>query len=134
ILLLAAASLLAAGPSLVWQGADVNLLGAPSSDGAWLSYVRAGELAIRDLRTGGSVTLTREAAVSRQFAYFSVMSRDGANVAYAWFNNHGFYELRVVSAKGGEPRVLYSNEEAGFVQPCAWTPDGKQILTLLFRK
>jgi Tol biopolymer transport system component len=35
---------------------------------------------------------------------------------------------------GGEPATLFRNPEAGFVQPCAWSADGKQILTLLFRK
>ena len=30
--------------------------------------------------------------------------------------------------------MLFRNEEAGFVQPSSWTPDGKQILTLFFRK
>ena len=49
------------------------------------------------------------------------------------FNDKGFYELRV-TAQGVAPKILYSNEEAGFVQPCAWSPDGKSILTLFFRK
>jgi dipeptidyl aminopeptidase/acylaminoacyl peptidase len=30
--------------------------------------------------------------------------------------------------------VIFRNEESGFVQPTSWTPDGKQILTLFFRK
>ena len=30
--------------------------------------------------------------------------------------------------------ALFRNEEAGFVQPCAWTPDDRYVLTLLFRK
>src|SRR5262249_23919369 len=31
-------------------------------------------------------------------------------------------------------RVLFRNEESGFVQPTSWTPDSKRILTLFFRK
>jgi Tol biopolymer transport system component len=57
-------------------------------------------------------------------------------VAYAWFNAEGFYELRVVTAEAGKPavsRTLHSNKEHAFVQPVAWSPDGKSILTLLFR-
>ena len=73
-------------------------------------------------------------AASKEFAYFSVPSRDASRVAYAWFNEAGFYDLRVIPLAGGEPRVLFRNEEAGFVQPTSWTPDGKQILTLFFRK
>ena len=64
-----------------------------------------------------------------------------AAVAYAWFNDEEFYELRLISLadsesriRPGEPRVVFRNPEAGFVQPCSWSPDGEQILTLLFRK
>ncbi|MDX1984764.1 MAG: hypothetical protein SFV51_31110 [Bryobacteraceae bacterium] len=132
--LLAAAGVLAAEPKLVWRGPNVTLLGGPSKDGAWLSYVDSGELAVRDLHSDRTVFLTRKAAGSKEFAYFSVISRDAKRVAYAWFNDRGFYELRAANLDGTAVEVLYSNEEAGFVQPCAWTPDGKQILTLLFRK
>ena len=56
-------------------------------------------------------------------------------MAYAWFNDAGFYDLRVIGHGGRQAaRVLFRNEEAGFVQPSSWTPDGKQILTLFFRK
>ncbi|MBK5293840.1 MAG: PD40 domain-containing protein [Acidobacteriia bacterium] len=118
---------------LVWG--EANLLGAPSRDGQWMSYVdgQSGELAVRELASGKSRTLTHK-KTEGEFAYFSVLAPDGKSVAYAWFNAEGFYELRVVGTDGAGERILYRNEEAGFVQPCAWTPDGKQILTLLFRK
>ncbi len=119
-------------PRLVWRGANVTLLGAPSKDGAWLSYIDSGDLALRNLRDGRTVRLARSA--NKEFGYFSVLSRDSKSIAYAWFNDKGFYDLRLASTAGGEPRLLYRNEETGFVQPCAWTPDGKHILTLLFRK
>ncbi|MDX2178660.1 MAG: cytochrome c peroxidase [Bryobacteraceae bacterium] len=124
--------MLAQTPRLVWSGPEVNLLGAPSPDGRWLSYVEAGDLAIRDLATGASRRLTSHAP--KQFAYFSVFSPDSRTLAYAWMNEAGFYDLRVLGVEGGEPKVVFRNEEAGFVQPCAFTPDGKQILTLLFRR
>jgi Tol biopolymer transport system component len=111
------------------------LLGAPSRDGRYLSHVDAAthNLALRDLALGRSRLLTARAAESGEFAYFSIPSPDARRVAYAWFNDEGFYDLRVTDRDSGTPRVLYRNEEAGFVQPCAWTPDGKFILTLLFR-
>ncbi|MCP5109516.1 MAG: hypothetical protein GY953_01635, partial [bacterium] len=62
------------------------------------------------------------------------MSPDSGQVAYAWFNDEKFYDLRVANVEGGESRTLYRNPETGFVQPCAWSPDGQQILTLFFRK
>jgi len=127
----------------VWADARTNLLGAASLDGRYLSLVdiETGDLAVLDLETKDKIRLTSNPPDSKQFAYFSAISPDSSHVAYAWFNEEEFYELRLVSladSKGqvqpGEPRVLICNPEAGFVQPCSWSPDGKQILTLLFRK
>jgi Tol biopolymer transport system component len=140
-LLLAASHGLAA-PRLVWAGPQVNTLGAPSPDGRWLSFAdpATGELAVRDLRTGETRFVTRKSESDKgQFAYFSVFGPDSRQVAYAWFNQEGFYELRLTvipegDARPARPRTLYRNREAGFVQPCAFSPDGKQILTLFFRR
>jgi len=133
--------LLAAGerplltPRQVWATAETNLLGGPSPDGRFVSFAdsETGDLALRNLETGEKRRLTRNTAHG-QFAYFSTISPDSRQVAYAWFNEEKFYELRVVGVDGAEPRVLYRNPEAGFVQPCAWSPDGRRILTLFFRK
>ena len=119
-------------PQRVWTGPNVNLLGGPSPDGQWLSYVDAAELSIRS--AGETRRLTHRPAGSKEFAYFSVFAPDSARLAYAWFNAEGFYELRTVTVNGEPPKVIYRNEETGFVQPCAWSPDGTQILTLLFRR
>lgn len=129
-------------PRRVWADNATNTLGAPSHDGRYLSYVdpQTGNLALRELATGQSRLLTSKKSPEEdeQFAYFSTISRDSARVAFAWFNERGFYDLRAMDiAPDGasvEPRVLYRNEEAGFVQPCSWSPDGTQILTLFFRK
>ena len=134
ILILVALTSVQAAPRLVWRGPEVNLLGAPSPDGRWLSFVLAGDLAIRDLQSGAVRRLTQRPAGSKEFAYFSVFSRDSRTVAYAWFNAQGYYELRLIPVDGGTPVVAFSNAEAGFVQPCAWTPDNQQVLTLLFHK
>jgi hypothetical protein len=101
-----------------------------------LSFVDpgSGDLAIRNLKEGTSKALAARGG-SREFAHFSVFSRNGRSVAYAWSNDLGFYDLRVVSAAAGTaPVVAYRNPQAGFVQPCAWTPDDRFILTLLFRR
>lgn len=129
-----AAEIGAADPKPLWIGPGVNLLGGPSRDGKIVSYVDPAtrNLAVRDLSSGQTRTLThREGG---EFAYFSSISRDSRQIAYAWFNSDGFYELRTIASEGGESRLLFRNEEAGFVQPCAWTPDDRYILTLLFRK
>ncbi|MBI3682341.1 MAG: PD40 domain-containing protein [Acidobacteria bacterium] len=123
-------------PRVVWSDASVTLLGAPSPDGRFLSYVEpgSGALSVYDVAGGNKRALVTRPAGSNEFAYFSTVSPDSRQIAFAWFNDEGFYDLRVVSVEGGSPRVLYRNEEAGFVQPCAWTPDGASILTLFFRK
>ena len=127
----------------VWVDAHTNLLGAPSLDGRYLSLVdvETGDLAVLDLSTREKIRLTSNPPESKEFAYFSAISPDSSHVAYAWFNDEEFYELRLVSltdsgsrVRPGEPRVVFRNPEAGFVQPCSWSPDGEQILTLLFRK
>lgn len=123
-------------PRLVWSGPEVSALGVPTRDGGGLTIVDkpSGNLALLNLKNGERRPLTNTAA-SGQFAYFSVPSRDGRLVAYAWFNSEGFYELRLADADGpGEGRVLYRNREAGFVQPCSFSPNGTEILTLLFRR
>lgn len=138
-LLFAAQSMVvAAGPEprLVWSGAEVSALGAPTGDGRRLTIVdrSTGDLALRGLVDDDRLRIT-DSASTDEFAYFSVPSRDGGRVAYAWLNADGFYELRVADvASPGTFRTVYRNSEAGFVQPCAFSPDGEQILTLLFRR
>lgn len=119
-------------PQRVWTGPQVNLLGGPSPDGQWLSYIHSAELTIRSATE--TRRLTHHKPASKAFAYFSVFAPDSRRIAYAWFNAEGFYELRTTTVEGGPPQVIYRNEETGFVQPCAWSPDGTQILTLLFRR
>jgi Tol biopolymer transport system component len=121
----------------VCEGPQGTILGGPSPDGRFLSCLdpETGDLALLDLTSGQRRRLTHKASPqSAEFAYFSVVSPDSRRVAYAWFNQEKFYELRVVAVDGSDSRILYRNEEAGFVQPSAWSPDGKEILTLFFRK
>ena len=123
----------AAEPRTVLSNA--TLLGGPSRDGRYVSLVdpASGNLALYEVASGKTRLLTHKAQGSKEYAYFSAISPDSKRVAYAWFNSRGFYDLRVIDVEGANERVVYSNAEAGFVQPCAWTPDSRQILTLLFR-
>ncbi|OGC92939.1 MAG: hypothetical protein A2W25_11545 [candidate division Zixibacteria bacterium RBG_16_53_22] len=52
-------------------------------------------------------------------------SFDGKFIVYT-SNHNGTYDLRVVSAKGGEPRVLVS-PETGVCGDAEWSPDGTRI-------
>jgi Tol biopolymer transport system component len=123
----------------VWSDAGANHFGQPSLDGSYISCVdtATGDLALYLVKEGKLRRLTHKHPKRNQgeFAYFSTISPDGGHVAYAWFNDEKFYDLRVVSTGGrSEPRILFRNPEAGFVQPSAWSPDGDHILTLFFRK
>jgi len=120
----------------VWTGPGASVQGMPSPDGRFLTAIdpSTGDLAIRELAGSRLHRLTHRPSNSKEFAYFSAVSPGSNHIAYAWFNDAGFYDLRLIATQGGEPRLLFRNEEAGFVQPCDWTPDGRFILTLLFRK
>jgi Tol biopolymer transport system component len=125
-----------------WGGPGVELSGAPSPDGRLLSFVDwdTGDLAARDLETGEARRLTDKGSwqESGEYALASVWAPDGGAVAYSWFKPRPpqhliHYELRVVDAAGGEPRVVYSNPgNVPYLVPQAWSPDGRWILTALY--
>ncbi len=126
----------------IWHGQGVNLWGAPSPDGRWLSFVDAatGDLALRRADGGSPAPVARlTAAGAGEFGYFSVFDRAGERVAFAWFNSAGHYDLRIAPAdpEAAGPAltsVLFSNPEVRFVQPCAWSADGGSVLALFFRE
>lgn len=109
-------------------------LGAPDPTGEQLSIVdsETGDLALRHLASG-EITRMTENKARGEFAYFSTFARSGRQIAYAWFNEAHFYELRVVDLTARTVRVVHRNEERRFVQPCAWMPGDREILTLFFR-
>lgn len=90
---------------------------------------------IRNLATGENHNATNEGSWNKnQFAYYSIWSPDGKQLAYFWMNG-SHAELRVVAREGGEPRVLYVHPEKGSfgVRPMAWSPDGRMIAGRLSR-
>lgn len=119
----------------VWAGSDVDLLGSVSPDGRHLSFVdwSTGELAVRDLTNGKvrAITSSGDWSKSIDYAERSVWSADGRRLAYAWFSPAGQYEMRVISADGGEGRVVLKRADIGYVWPEQWTSDGARILTVL---
>lgn len=118
-------------------GVDLRFA-AVSPDGRFLSYPdwETGDLGLHDLATGGNRRVTNQGYP--EFAYQSTFSPDSTQIAYNWFHRFGqpdsFCELRVVKPEGGQPRVVYRNQEIWNIVPKAWSPDGKQILAVLNRK
>jgi Tol biopolymer transport system component len=116
----------------VWAGPGVDTIGGLSPDGRHLSFVDwdTGNLAVRDLSTGKNRHLTHKGSWedSDEYAEYSVVSPDGKQVAYAWSNEDGVYELRVVGLDGSGRRVLLPGEKEDWLCPIDWSPDGRQIL------
>ncbi len=123
---------------------QVDLHGAVSPDGRHLSFVnwKTGNLALRDLSAGSFRDVTDEGTWTGEshYAWSSVWSPHGKQLAYTWYNcpepctpaKH-IYEMRVVGADGSNMRVLYRNPEVDWTEPKAWSPDGRYILTLFGR-
>jgi Tol biopolymer transport system component len=105
----AAAASTAPAARRLWAGPDVELSGAVSPDGKYVSYVdwETGDLAVRDLVSGTRRRLTGNPSFNQAagFAQESSISPDGKQIAYAWFHDDGM-DLRVIGVDGGAARVL----------------------------
>jgi len=69
-----------------------------------------------------------------EHALFSAFSPDSKWISYSWLNAERRYELRIASVETLAERTILVNEGDGQVQPCAFTPESKQILTILIRR
>jgi len=116
---------------LVWEGPDVELMGAPSPDGRFVCYTdwETGDLAVHDLQTGGKRRLTGQTAWDGSWAESSRWSPDGRLIAYTW-DMGVTAELRIVGFDGAKPRVLYQG--GGYPSVKDWSPDGRQILAVVY--
>jgi Tol biopolymer transport system component len=125
----------------VWTGTDVDITGAPTPDGRFLTFTdwSTGDVAVRNLATGEKRRITNKGswASSAEYADYSIVSPDGKHVAYSWDNKDRLWELRIAAfseTAASAPRVVYRNEDVNYIEPFTWAPDGKDILTLLQRK
>ena len=123
----------------VWAIERGWLEGSPSPDGRYHSFhdPETGDLALRDLVTGQNRRLTNKGTweESRESAVVSVISGDGKQIAYAWYNEEDFCGIRVIGIDGSNPHTVYRDKAFGlYIEPYQWTPDGKQILAILHRK
>ena len=124
----------------VWSPEPGEVSGMGSTDGRYLSYGDStGNLVVRNLATGETLRFTNKGPYDPSTATeadYSLISPDGRQVAYAFWNGH--YDLRVVpvsaATSGAPPRILLSNEDVDFAYPEDWSPDGTQILAAVDRK
>lgn len=104
---------------------DVKMIrwARPSPDGRRVVFEALGNLWIRDLPTGTARRLTRQ---SDHFELYPNWSRDGRSIVYTTWDDQDLGTVRVVSAGGGEGRVVTRNP-GHYVEP-TFTPDGRTIV------
>jgi len=128
----------AKGDRPVWSGGFVDGFGTISPDGRYLTYTDWGAnaaLMLHDMATGTNRRLTPPSAQGA--TEFSTISRDGKYVAYNWRNDQRRYELRVASLQGTgtpESRRVLDLEDADYIAPFDWSPDGQWIAVGIARK
>ena len=118
----------------VWAGSDVDSSGTLTPDGRYLSFTNygTGDLAVRDLATGTNRLLTHTGGweVSGDYSALNAISPDGTQLAYNWFvAKENRNDMRIMSLKTGAIRILHQGkEQADYMLPYGWTPDGKELL------
>jgi len=120
---------------LVWEGPEVELMGAPSPDGRYICYTDwdTGDLAIHDLTTGQNRRLSGQKAWDGSFAENSRWSPDGRLIAFTWATLGDTADLRIVGLDSARPRVLFQDKEYSWATVEDWSPDGRQILARLYK-
>ncbi len=121
----------------IWTGSEAEA-GNVSPDGKYLTLATdAGDIVTLNLATGERRQVTHEGDPARQCAYESIISPDGKLIAYlleVWGDsgqpNQSRTEIRITGFDGSHSRTLYT-DHSGYVEPYAWSPDGKQILVVL---
>jgi Tol biopolymer transport system component len=121
----------------VWSGPQVDILGAVSPDGRYLSFVdwQTGDLAIREIAKGTNRRVTNKGTweQSGEFALFSTWAPDSRRIVYQWWSKDEIYELRVIDINNPTPRVLpLKIKKDDYIHPFDWSPDGKFILAGFF--
>ena len=97
--------------------------------GVITDYQESGNLALRDVATQETRSLTDDASWDEPYAYpwSAKVSPDGMQVAYAWDVQDRSGQMRVVSMEGFDQRVLYAEEGCG-VWPLDWSSDSRDLL------
>jgi imidazolonepropionase-like amidohydrolase len=94
-----------------------------SSKGDKVLYQALGHIYVRDLPNGTPRRLTSQ---NEHFEFYPTFSRDGQWVVFTTWDDQKFGSVRMVSANGGEERVL-TTEPGHYVEP-AISPDGKVVV------
>ncbi|MBU1337772.1 MAG: DPP IV N-terminal domain-containing protein, partial [Acidobacteria bacterium] len=122
----------------IWTGPEADGLGKVSPDGRFLAYTDwvTGDLAVLEIATGKKRRLTNKGnwMKSQEFALFLAWSPDGKQIAYNWWDNSGYVDMRVIDAAGSKPpRTIHNMKNPGFSGAfiIGWTPDRKSVVTAI---
>lgn len=94
-----------------------------SPKGDKVVYQALGKLWIKDLAGGAPRRLTRQ---NSHDEYYPTWSRDGKSIAYTTWSDADYGSVRVVSASGGEGKVITA-QPGHYLEP-AFSPDGKTVV------
>jgi Tol biopolymer transport system component/imidazolonepropionase-like amidohydrolase len=94
-----------------------------SPSGRQVVYQALGHLYVRDLPNGTPRRLTRQ---TDHLEFYPSYSRDGRSIVYTTWDDQTFGSIRVVSAGGGEGRVV-TVKPGHYLEP-VFTPDGTSIV------
>lgn len=120
---------------LIWSTSTSNgdpFPNSTSADGALVAYLAKDDVYVRDLRTGMDRKVTNLPNGSNEAAQGALISPDGKQVAYRWRKGPPGVgtraDLRIANVTGDpNPRVLYDNPDASWIDPYDWSHDGKFI-------
>jgi len=119
----------------VWTGPEADSRGEISPDGKFLAYTdwTTGDLAILDITTGEKRHLTDKGpwTKSNEYALLLTWSPDSKQIAYNWWDEPNYVDMRVVALDGSKPRTIHKvkNPDSIVALVNRWSPDGKYILT-----
>ena len=97
-----------------------------SPDGSKVVFEALGNLWIRDLRDGVASQPRRLTRQADHFELYPSWSRDGRSIVYTTWNDESLGTLRVISASGGEGRVISKNP-GHYLEP-KFSPDGQTVV------
>jgi len=122
----------------IWaQSANVEY-STISPDGRFIAFIRNkdSQLVLHDLATGSDLQVTY-AENGPGSPVRAVFSPDGTQIVFNWRNQRAD-ELRIISLSGGSPgaprSLIKPQEEFPEIWPANWSPDGKRVAAMLFKK
>ena len=125
----------------LWVGYPTGAGGSVSPDGRLLSYVDwntdMGDLALYDFASGKSRHLTNKDSDSDDYAEATVISKDGRQVAYSWFDakadRHVIRMIALTASGFPKPKQVFDNADISWLAPHDWSSDGRLLAVSLSR-